>query len=216
MKKLCLLSTLFLSILVVQAQEKLDKDFFLLGTLDEYMGKRFYQDKPIVDQFYPNEGIIVSVLEPMLKTEYPDLTCKVEDSGHIILYSESLSKKIKEYYHITDKNFQETNSSHIEATLSINEFKNKQQKYSYLAGVFLKYGEVKNDRFFLKFANNGNKINICKELLKELGGIDIKFESQKTIPAINTISFLTDKELKQYLLKAQELKKNTKNKYSSH
>lgn len=216
MKKLCLLSTLFLSILVAQAQEKLDKDFFLLGTLDEYMGKRFYQDKPIVDQFYPNEGIIVSVLEPMLKTEYPDLTCKVEDSGHIILYSESLSKKIKEYYHITDKNFQETNSSSIEATLSINEFKNKQQKYSYLAGVFLKYGEVKNDRFFLKFANNGNKINICKELLKELGGIDIKFESQKTIPAINTISFLADKELKQYLLKAQELKKNTKNKYSSH
>ncbi|MFR5660925.1 MAG: hypothetical protein ACLUDU_24130 [Butyricimonas faecihominis] len=53
-----------------------------------------------MDAYYPHEGGVVRVLDSLFKTDYPDLKCNVESSGHMNLHSKELAYKVNEYFGI--------------------------------------------------------------------------------------------------------------------
>lgn len=81
---------------------------------------------------------MVRVLDSLFKTEYPDLKCNVEPSGHMNLYSKELAYKVNEYFGIEGEKAEK--DSFTGAKLNKDVFKTDKQRYSYLAGVFLRYG----------------------------------------------------------------------------
>ena len=190
----------------------LDKDFFLLGTLDEYLGRRIREPKDVfVDAYYPHEGFVVRVLDSLFKTEYPDLKCNVEPSGHMNLYSKELAYKVNEYFGIEGEKAEK--DSFTGAKLNKDVFKTDKQRYSYLAGVFLRYGTILKDDFKIRFANAGGKVEICKMLFEELKCTGVEFEHLKAIPASNTFSFTPKGKLEVYLLYAVMLRGNLAQRY---
>lgn len=181
----------------------LDKEFFLLGTLDEYLGRREDATNSVVDWYYPHEGFVVRVLDSLLKKEYPGLECETEGSGHKQLLSKKLAGKVNAYF--SKDGVRE--GSFMGAKLKKGIFKTDEQKYSYLAGVFLRYGFLVKNDFRIQFANAADKAELCKALFEELG-CNVKFESLKTIPRANKFYFTPEGKLEEYLLKAVMMRGN--------
>lgn len=181
----------------------LDKEFFLLGTLDEYLGRREDATNSVVDWYYPHEGFVVRVLDSLFKKEYPDLVCETGASGHKQLLSKKLAGRVNDYFSKDG----ERKGSCMGAKLEKGVFKTDEQKYSYLAGVFLRYGFLVKSDFRIQFANAADKVEVCKALFEELG-CNVKFESLKTIPCANKFYFTPEGKLEEYLLKAVMMRGN--------
>ena len=217
MKTICITVLLSLGSLLGMGQ-KLDKEFFLLGTLDEYMGRcRFGENDTQVDKYYPYEGHITSIIYSLFKKEYPDLECNVEPSGHKKLISKKLSVKVNDYFSLKQKSGSKVFIDNqwlpiYEGNLKEDIFQSDEQKYSYLAGVFLRYGQMQGDTLRgIRFANSAGKVEVCKKLLEQLGCKDIKFKSEDNIPRSNSFTFVPTKKLEAYLQKAMKLRKETPN-----
>ena len=215
MKTTCITVILLLGSLLGMGQ-KLDKEFLLLGTLDEYMGRRLTgEDDVKVDRYYPYEGGIASVIYTLFKKKYPDLEYTMEASGHKKLLSKKLSVKVNNYFLLEQKNGSRTliNNQWVpiyNGNLKEDVFKSDKQRCSYLAGAFLRYGRVQGDSVrIIHFANSGGKVEVCEKLLKQLGCKDIKFLSEDRIPRSNTFSFVPTKKLEAFLQKAMKLRKET-------
>lgn len=196
--------------------QKLDKEFLLLGTLDEYMGRRLSGEDDIkVDRYYPYEGGIASVIYSLFKKNYPDLEYCMEPSGHKKLLSKKLSIKVNNYFLLEQKNGSKifVNNQWVpiyDGNLKEDVFKSDKQRCSYLAGAFLRYGRVQEDSIrIIHFANSSGKVEVCKKLLKQLGCKDIKFVSEDRIPRSNTFTFVPTKKLEAFLQKAIKLRKET-------
>lgn len=186
---------------------KLNKDFFLLGTLDEYQGRYKREPKDVfVDMYYPHEGFVVRILDSLFREDYPDLDLEIEPSGHKNLHSQKLAYKVNKYFGIEGEKEKRIEGLATGAKLEKNIFKTDEQRYSYLAGVFLRYGLVIDGNFKIKFANSAGKVEVCKMLFEELGYTDVKFECVNNIPVSNVFSFIPKGELKTYILYAIELR----------
>lgn len=195
---------------------QIDKEYFLLGTLDDYLGRRKNGEiDSTVDRHYPHEKMLTFFLDSLFKTEYPDLRSDTTSSGHRTLYSKKLSSKINHYYTFTESNVRSITEDNREVivyygTLKAGIFKKDLSKYSYLAGVFARYGTIKGDTFIIKLANSTNKFKTCEKLLKTLRCENVETETLQTIPRANTITFTSTKKLKPYLLQTKEWMKKRK------
>jgi hypothetical protein len=110
-------------------------DYFILGTLDDYMGRSSYVDREKqVDRYYPFEEPIIKFMLEYIRTNY-NIACDTIflNSRHGGLYSPSMAKKLNGYYAAT-------------GNLTDSLFKTEEQVYSFLLGNYYRYGE--------KLANN--------------------------------------------------------------
>ena len=78
-----------------------DKEFFLLGTLDDYMGRKKYPAVAERVDFYRSKNMLFpSFIETLFSKEYEDdWQMKTnEKNGHLEIYSKSLAERINRFY----------------------------------------------------------------------------------------------------------------------
>ncbi len=80
-----------------------------------------------------------------------------------------------------------------------NKIKTKNQIYSFLAGVYYRYGEkIDSSIYKIHFANSPKHQN-CYEFLKQIGCENIFYKYLRNIPAQFILYFEATSELKKYL-----------------
>jgi len=168
--------------------ELIDPIYFILGTLSDYMGRFQYVDrKRQVDRYYPAEKPLVDYLTSYIKTELNiEVDTVFEKSNHSEMFSDELSKTLNSFYGEKDE-------------LITSKFETKKQIYSFLAGVYYRYGEKLDTSIYkIQLANSPKHLN-CYELLKRIGCEKIFYKYLRNIPAQFIIYFEPTDELKNYL-----------------
>jgi len=172
--------------------ELFDPVYFILGTLSDYMGRFQYVDRKMqVDRYYSAEKPLVDYLTVYIKT---DLNIEVdtvfEESNLIEMYSDELSKTLNSFYGEKDE-------------LITSKFETKKQIFSFLAGVYYRYGEKLDTVIYkIQLANSPKHLD-CYELLKRIGCEQIFYKYLRSIPAQFIIYFEPTEELKNYLEKIE-------------
>lgn len=167
---------------------KYDPVYFVLGTLNDYMG-RFHSvgRGKQVDKYYPSEKPLVDYLTEYIRTELNIIVDTIfEESGQSKMYSDELSKTLNDFYGEEDK-------------LENAKFNTKHQIYSFLAGVYYRYGEKLDSSICKIQMANSPKHQNCYDFLKQLGCENIFYKYLRNIPAQYILYFEPSDILKQYL-----------------
>ncbi len=161
--------------------------YFVLGTLSDYNGRFYYvKREKQVDRYYPFEKPIVNYLTLYIKTELDiNVDTIFEKSNHSEMYSEKLSKKMNSFYGEKDE-------------LLNGKFETNEQIYSFLAGVYYRYGDKLDVSIYKIQLANSPKHQNCHEFLKQIGCKNILYERLKNIPAQFIYYFEPTDELKKY------------------
>jgi hypothetical protein len=195
---------------------KYDKESFLIGTLDDYMGHQqtfinsgdgFYFQ--MVDIFFQGEMKKAQLIDSLFRNENPDL--RLENNGAskgIKLYSATLSKKINRYY-----NYKPTGSYTIfhdtiyTGNLNRELITTDEQKLSFLAGCFFRTGlEAGANEFVMNIPNSASKAKLCAEFLKELGCKNVEYKIRTGyIPVGHSVIFEPSKKIRQVIEEVQFL-----------
>lgn len=157
-----------------KVKNSLDNEYFLIGTLSDYMGRVKYQQmNGRVDRYYPSERKLCLTIDSMFRETWPDLklttvkhyiTKEVEHELHSVL----LTDKMDEFY-----NFQSSGRLYINADLDARNEMNDSLFSEYLLSADTIFcGRLKTDIFetdnqklsfitgaFVRFG--GTNINIC-------------------------------------------------------
>ncbi len=204
---------------------EIDYDYFILGTLNDYMGREKYE-KIInrVDEYWENDKSLIYFLDSVSRNKYQDLTITTnKQSGRLELQSKLLAQKINDFFTFKpsgrgayngEADFNKLNfdsitktpnfyTTHFDTIYSgeINEsiFKNKTQKSSFIAGAFERFGGKKDSLYYISVANSASKVRVATELLKELKCTNVEYVmKKKLIPVGHTVYFNPTEELKNY------------------
>lgn len=187
--------------------------FFLLGFLDEYLGRRIEKKGDFVEHFYCNEQEKALLFEKYLyklKNEKGMDTvirkvlqpCGKQDEAHTFFYSGERKKWINSYYEFRFQREGRVQNEKIiymktaEAFIRKDIFnKSRTSKLAYLAGAYCRYG----DGEYFVFANAHHKVILIIDLLNDLGCLSITLETSPTIPRIHKIHFQPTEEIKEWL-----------------
>jgi hypothetical protein len=171
----------------------LDSVFFVLGTLSDYMGRFQYIDRQNqVDRYFPYEKPLVDYLTQYIKTELGiSVDTIINQSKHIQMYSEELSQQLNRFYGPDDK-------------LIDSLFQTRKQMYSFLAGVYLRYGEKLDTSIYKIQLTNSPKHQVCYELLKSINCNQIFYKYLRNIPARFILYFEPTHEFKKYLAEVEQ------------
>jgi hypothetical protein len=166
----------------------LDPLYFVLGTLSDYMGRFEYVEREKqIDRYYPYEMPVVDFLTKYIKTELNiDVDTTFEKSNHSKMYSDKFSKTLNSFYGVNDKLLNEM-------------FETINQKYSFLAGVYYRYGDKLDTSIYKIQLANSPKHQNCYEFLKQVGCENIFYQYLRNIPAQFILYFEPTDELKKYL-----------------
>ena len=227
MKRLILMPFLLCLIQLSNGQTsniKIDKNYLLLGTLSDYMGREKYKEiDNRVDEYSKNKKALVFFLDSLFKDIYLDLRFFTnEKTGRFEIYSKTLAEKINEYYiykpsgravycgksdfttlnldSLTKtKNFYATNFDSVyTGRLRTDIFKNDLQKLSFITGAYIRFGEATDSTFCIRMYNSVSKARICVNLLKEMKCSNVEYEILRNIPVNNIIHFTPTYELMNY------------------
>lgn len=212
---------LFLSFQTLFSQQtQLDKKFFLLGTLTDYMGReRCKSEWELVDHYYLFEKSLLQYNYSLLKKEYPDLQM---DSINRFLKSKRLGAEINSKFDFKYNGFfcsKEENEEGIpldsaySGSIRLESFKTKKEKISYLTGVYVRYGKSNKEKYTIRIANSVSTFPVCVELLKQLGCKNVTTEIIEAIPSSYIIYFTPTKELEKYLIDYLFLRKKINDDY---
>jgi hypothetical protein len=187
--------------------------FFILGFLDEYLGRRIEKKGDFVEHFYCNEQGKALLFEKYLyklKTERKINTvirkelepCETQDEAHTYFYSLELKKLINSYYKFQFRRQGFCQNDKIryrkiaEAFVRKDVFKNNQMwKLAYLAGAYSRYGYGES----FVFANADHKVILIIDLLNDLGCLLVTHITSPTIPRIHRIYFQPTEEIREWL-----------------
>jgi len=152
--------------------------FFILGCLDEYLGRCIIEDGDQVERFYASEKDAANTFHAHLvrlaheRQLDPDLEIKVEeDSGGISFHSRALTALIDSCYSFdfstSAYRASDTEPTRVEAFISRDVFErgDRRAKLSFLAGAYVRYGEGS----LFRFANAEHKAELIRDLLNEFG-----------------------------------------------
>lgn len=183
----------------VALKYKLDQDYFLLGTLLDYMGR--YKDPleiDVVDTYFVNEKSLLIHNYNTFKSEYSDLKL---DTINRTLKSITLTEKMNTFFNWNyDENFtNENNDSLFIGTINLNTFKTKEQKISFIVGVYTRYGQKNDSTYCINIANSNTLFDSSLKILRALNCKNIKSEIIEAIPTSCIIYFQPSEELKKYL-----------------
>lgn len=172
--------------------------YFILGTLSDYIGRFYYVDRSQqVDRYDGPEKPLVDYLETMINDhtgmkvdsliEKRNIHTKSSDvfSKRYLLYSDELSKALNNFYGKDD---------HLIDSL----FTTNEQIYSFLTGVYYRYGDRLDSSICkIQMANSSKDIN-CKAFLERVGCKKVVYKHLNNIPAQNILYFIPTDELLGY------------------
>jgi len=229
MRRLIFLPLLFMFVLLSNGQSKqvkVNNDFFLLGTLDDYMGRVTYKHiANRVDAYYPNDELLVIYICSIFKEQYPDVMYKSNDnSNRFLLQSTALAQKMNDFYDFKStglgayigkadiktlrldtilKNkslFNTYFDSTYNGTLKKYIFKNDVERLSFMAGAYQRFGGVKDSVYSITMYNSSRKANVIAEQLRELKCTNVSYvvNTELYIPCRDAVYFTPTDELKRY------------------
>ena len=216
-----LLSFLFLAFSVLAFGQLnlsgVDKQSFLIGTLDDYMGHQqtvtattdssYYQ---LVDIYTQNQKDLALLIDSLFRTEYKDI--RMTNNGApkgIRLYSKGLSTKINNYYnYLPSGTYTSYHDTIYTGHLKPENISTKLEKLSFLAGAFLRDGgKTDADEYFFTIPNSTSKAKMCLYLLNEFKCLEVNYKRLNRIPVGNWITFKPSEEVLNMLRKVETLKK---------
>lgn len=207
----------------------LDKDYFLLGTLLDYLGRqKTYKSGDFVDNYYEGETSLMSYIMNMYHDEFPEFVVEKNqypfNSVIDILKSKKIAEKINSFYNykfeggfmmdpnvykLKAKEFKkslddfhkstESKDTVYVGTMKSNLFKTNLQKISFIIGVYSRFGELNETKYCIRLFNSTSKYEYCVAILKQLKCTDIEKKIINNIPTNQLVYFKPSRELKKYL-----------------
>jgi hypothetical protein len=187
---------------------RIDKEYFLAGTLSDYMGRSksatLYE---VVECYNKNELPLVLKLDSNLKVDYPELQIYYyPDSNIIELRSRQLTERMNKLYSFKSFDHLGRKFSTYIGKLKPNKFKTSVQKNSFIAGIYTRFG-VKNDTTYcIRMFNSYSKAKLCASLLKKMGGQNVQYIIISGCPVSHIIYFNPTIELEHLLSETMYLK----------
>ena len=183
---------------------ELDPDTFLLGTFSDYMGRFRYVDRESqIDRYYPYEKPLAHFVEKFILDEYKiKAEAKFQESGHSEIFSVQLAQKLHTQYY-DDK-----------GSLQLQMINTNQKKYSYLTGIYYRYGNHLKENIYSIRVVNSMKNEDIYQLLKQLNCDRIIYRFNRGyIPAATVFYFEATPEMLQYFKVIDIEKKNLQESY---
>jgi hypothetical protein len=207
----------------------LDKDYFLLGTLSDYLGReKTYKNDDFVDNYYKGEASLMSYIRNIYSGESPDFVVEKNqypyNSVTDILKSKKTANKINSFYNykfdggfkmdsnvykLKGKEFKkslddfnkstEPKDTVYVGTMKANLFKTNLQKISFIIGAYSRFGEPNETRYCIILFNSTSKYGYCVAILKQLECTNIEKKIIDNIPTNQLVYFKPSRELKKYL-----------------
>lgn len=164
-----------------------DPEYFILGTLCDYMGRFQYVDRNLqVDRYDSFEKPLVKYLTGYIKKELDIKVDTVSETNISKMFSAQLSKNLNSFYGQKDE-------------LIKDKFKTDHQINSFIAGVYYRYGEKLDSSIYKIRLVNSPKHQNSYELLKQMGCENIFYQYRRSIPAQFILYFEPTNDLKKYL-----------------
>ena len=225
--------------------EKYDKESFLIGTLNESMGgyKRTFTNRSDfsyqrVDRMvYQRELRNVLFIDSLFNLDFSDITIVYNGDTDVRIYSPTLSIRIDDYF-----DYEFTNSWSLEGdsvyrgVLKKEMFKTEKQKFSFLLGVYVRYGRDMdrtnlliqsfieegllegNNEYENVFAisNSPTKSQVCIEILKDFDCNAEYVIRQTTFPRGHYVFFISSNKIREVVNEGERLKKHIETIDTSH
>ncbi len=202
-----------------------DKEYFLLGTLWDYMGREIHNHEiHRVDMYSKNRsGDLPAFIISMFEDTYPYLILDTTANAKWdYLYAEGLAKKMNDFYefkpsgrrtYIGDMDLRTANLDSIysspearqafysqfdtiyQGRLRSDIFDTDLQKISFIVGAYSRYGWQNDSTHIIKLYNSVSKAKTLDKLIKEIGCRNTSYEIMPGIPATHKISFTPTKQL---------------------
>lgn len=187
-----------------------DKESFLIGTLSDFKGREQVFSKGINDAYFERVDIyaqqekrIAYLINFLFKEEYPDI--EFNNNGplrRLQIHSSALSKLIDSYYTYqpAENSTTQDEGMHI-GTLDPEKFKTPKQKLSFLAGAYLRYGNIKHNdsmeepQYIYDIPNSLSKTKICEAFLAELGCTNIQEVTNEYMPTKIEVHFIPSEQI---------------------
>ena len=229
-KQLFFIPLLFFFTLLCNGQSKevkIDYDYFLFGTLSDYLGREKYKETVNrVDEYYVKDKSLVLFLDSLFRDKYPDLRLITSNkSGRLELESKILAQKMNDFYfynpsgrnaYIGEANFETLNFDSLAKTddfyttyfdtiytgcIKSDIFKNDSERLSFITGAYIRFGGKNDSIYFIRIANSVSKVKVATEQLRELKCNNISYIVKKAyIPTPHTVYFTPTDELMKYFI----------------
>lgn len=190
--------------------------FFILGFLEEYLGRNIVEGDDLVERFYCDEGAKAIAFRRQLErlTREQGLAANIRlemvQRCLTIVRSSVLADALnalyrkRQAYSIDERSMTDTAGRRRRLTtvwvddqlfLGVK----RELKFAYVAGAYARYGAGDS----IGFANSQQKVAVLVSLLKELGCSNVRTESTEgRIPQTITIYFQPSAELRSWLDRA--------------
>lgn len=180
--------------------------FFLLGMLDEYLGRLFYEEYPDRVEYFRSKRkakVFTGLLSEHAKLSGTDQAFELRKSrqGGLEVVSQGYAKMLNSYYSFESGEPNWTGAYPGErtasASLKLSAFQgaDRSTELAFLAGAYCRYGS--DHRY--RFANSNGRVNLIVELLERVGCKNVRLETIEAIPYMNTIEFEPTAELDEWL-----------------
>lgn len=205
MKKVSILILLLSLQGVLSGQKSLlpiDTISFILGTLDDYMGRKLYPELTTrIDRFYAYEYPLVRKLDSLITPAAFDYKRLFEnDSSGIQLFSKKISILLNSNYDYFDSHSRTMDQDTIYyGKLRNNIFDSDLRKISFLLGAYIRFGDFNGNLYTISIPNSASKIKVCESLLNELKCKDVVYTIKRNyIPVGHSVSFHPTEKLLEY------------------
>ncbi len=173
----------------VNFEVKINPDFFLLGTFSDYMGRfQYIERENQIDRYYPYEESLAKYINSFIFHNYNSkCELKFEKTRHSELFNSELAKQLHSEYFDKKGNF-------IDQKLD-----SEDKKYSYLLGVYLRYGQHLEDDIYKIQVANSSKDKELYRILKELEADKIVYKFLRGyIPSSDIFYFVATPRMIKY------------------
>ncbi|HSZ85489.1 MAG TPA: hypothetical protein VK787_05630 [Puia sp.] len=186
--------------------------YFILGTIDDYVGRRVDSSNVNwIDLYAPFEKSLVHFTDSLLlKNNVAHKVVNDLESLHIV--SDSIAKKVNSFYEF--RNMEQrtlddgTNmwDTLFSGRLKENIFHDSLEAYSFLLGVYTRFGKKLDTIYRIQFLSPVSKAHFCLNLLTKVGCTNISSDLMEVAPSQNIIYFKPTEKLEKYLTAFEFLK----------
>lgn len=216
MKKLVLFF-LILNTISFKTQE-IDKTYYLLGAVDEYMGRQYEMKSPewkgYILKINNEDSLEIRRIESVIGIKSKEIKNTFYENWSFF-FSENLEKEINQYFDFRKNKFKLEDGFYLyKGRLNVEKVlkANKNQYLSYLLGAFLIHGKINktdDELYEISIANASYKFQVLKKIIPKLNAYFAKEEIWYKTPTTYHIKFAPNGELKRLL--DRELTYQTKN-----
>ncbi|HLN21021.1 MAG TPA: hypothetical protein VK213_08020 [Bacteroidales bacterium] len=166
---------------------------FILGTLDDYMGRALYPEvENRIDRFYDYEYPLIQKLDSLINPLVSDYERRLgKDSPNFLIFSKQLTFLINRNYNYIDSHSRTMNHDTVYyGVLRNNLFDSDLKKISFLTGAYIRYGNKTGNLYSISLSNSVSKIKTCEVFLKDLGCKEVVYTiSENTRPTGVRVTF---------------------------